>query len=372
MEVYARDLMSVMNAWAPPELAESWDHPGLQVGDPEQTVRRVLTALDVTRENVSYAKNHHIDMIISHHPFLFRGVKTIDLQTEKGKILQDLIVHGICAFAAHTNLDTARGGVNDTLAAMLGLTDCTGLVPRREEKWVKLVVYVPVSYGDRMRNALASAGAGVIGAYSGCSFTVSGIGRFLPGKGTHPFIGKEGRWEETEEERIETILPDDLVADALSAMRAAHPYEEPAYDLYELKNPGQWNMMGRVGNWPYPMTARDAAVYIKKKLGIPAVKMAGPPDKFVRRAAVLGGAGIEFAKAAQQAGADLYLTGDVKYHEAQEAAALGLVVVDGGHFYTERGIISTIARRLKKVKAERQWDVQIIEDPTAQDVFLVL
>lgn len=370
MEVYARDLMALMDEWAPPRLAESWDHPGLQAGDPDQPVRKVLTALDVTRANTAWAKAHGVDMIISHHPFLFKGMKTIDLRTEKGKILSDLLTARICTFAAHTNLDTARGGVNDVLAAALGLTGSTGLVPVMEDKMAVITVYVPPSHGEAVRRAMAEAGAGVMGAYSGCSFTSCGTGRFLPGDGAHPFLGEAGHEEAAKEERIETFCHVSEVKAVLAAVRAVHPYEETVCHVHSLDGTGRLEMMGRVGFLPHPMPAWDAAEYIREKLGIPVIKLAGPADHIVQKVAVLGGAGIEFAPLAKAAGADLYLTGDVKYHEAQDAAALGLLVMDGGHFYTERVIIREIARRIRMKAASSGWDLEVIEDPSAADIFM--
>lgn len=370
MEVYGRDLMALMDAWAPQSLAESWDHPGLQAGNPDKSVRKVMAALDVTKENAAYAAAHHVDMIISHHPFLFKGLKTVDLRTEKGQILAELLCHGILAFAAHTNLDTAEGGVNDRLAAAIGLTGCEGLVPVKEEALEKIVVYVPASHSAAVRQSMEEAGAGIIGAYRGCSFSAAGIGRFTPERGAHPFLGKAGTEEAAEEERIETCCYAGETERILAAVRRVHPYEEPVCDVYPLARGGRWDRMGRTGYLEKEMDPWEAAQYIKEKLGLPVIKLAGPTDHPVRKVAVLGGAGIEFAALAKKAGADLYLTGDVKYHEAQDAAAMGLLVMDGGHFYTERVIIPEIARRIREKAEAAQWDLEVIEDPAASDIFM--
>lgn len=372
MDIRAKDIMQLMDVWAPPSLAESWDHPGLQAGDPEQPVHALLVSLDLTRANLDYALAHGIDMIVSHHPFLFRGMKTIDLRTEKGRMLADLLSHSICAFAAHTNLDTAREGVNDALAEALGLRNCTGLVPVHQKKMYKLVIYVPASHAEAVRQAAAEAGAGVMGAYTHCSFSSDGIGRFRPGSSAHPFLGKEGVEEEAEEVRIETFLEEDRLEAVEAAVRAAHPYETPVLDLYELTGQGAWDMMGRVGDLPRPMSGRDVVLYIRDRLGMPVIRCAGDLEKTVRRAAVLGGAGAEFRGLARKAGADLYLTGDVKYHEAQEAAAMGLLLIDGGHFHTEKVIIPRIASKIRQAAEEKGWDLSVIEDPAAEDIFTYL
>lgn len=372
MEIRAKDIMQLMDAWAPPALAESWDHPGLQAGDPEQPVHALLVSLDLTRANLDYALSHGIDMIVSHHPFLFKGMKTIDLRTEKGRMLADLLSHSICAFAAHTNLDTAQEGVNDALAEALGLRNCTGLVPVHQKKTYKLVVYVPASHADAVRRAAVEAGAGAVGAYTHCSFSSTGTGRFLPGTEAHPFLGRAGQEETAEEVRIETFLGEDQIEAVEAAIRAVHPYETPVWDLYELAGGGPWDMMGRVGDLPRPMSGQEAVLYIRDRLGMPVIRCAGDREKTVRRAAVLGGAGAEFMGLARKAGADLYLTGDVKYHEAQEAAAMGLLLVDGGHFHTEKVIIPRMASKIRQAAAEKGWDLTVVEDPAAEDVFSYL
>lgn len=369
MEIRAKDIMKLMDEWAPPSLAESWDHPGLQAGDPEQPVHTMLAALDLTRANLDYAMAHGIEMIVTHHPFLFKGMKTIDLRTQKGQMLADLLSHRICAFAAHTNLDTADGGVNDALAEALGLTHCTGLVPVHQKKRYKIAVYVPVSYEEAVRQAAADAGAGVMGAYRRCSFSCRGTGRFLPGDGAAPFLGEAGREEAAEEVRLETFCTEDEVAPVRAAILRAHPYETAVCDVYELAGGAGWDKMGRVGDLPRPMSGEEAALYVKEKLGLVTAKCAGPMKGTVRRAAVLGGAGAEFMGLAKAAGADLYVTGDVKYHEGQEAEALGLLVIDGGHFHTEKVIVPRIASRIRKAAAERGWDLAVMEDPAPTDVF---
>lgn len=369
MDVQAKDLMALMDTWAPPSLAESWDHPGLQAGDPESRVTKVLVSLDVTKENVRWAADHGCEMIISHHPFLFRPLKEVDLSTEKGRILRTLLTCGITAFAAHTNLDSADGGVNDALADALALQNRRGLVPVKEDPLCKVAVFVPESHGEAVRKAMAEAGAGRIGAYRGCSFTVSGMGRFLPDVGAHPYIGQAGKAEETSESRIETVVPESLVPAVIAAAKKVHPYEEPAFDIYPLKNGGAFQSMGRVGELPEEMSGDEALLYVKKCLRLPALRSAGERNRPVRTVAVLGGAGAEFAPLAKKAGADLYVTGDVKYHEAQDMAAMGLLVADAGHFGTERVIIPALAKRLRKATAEKGWSVTFTEDPTAKDIF---
>jgi dinuclear metal center YbgI/SA1388 family protein len=369
MEIQAGRIIEVMNQWAPPELAESWDHPGLQIGSAKKKVRKVLVALDVTAENAAYAAEHGVDMIISHHPFLFRALQQIDTDTEKGRTAALLCAGDICVFAAHTNLDSADGGVNDVLADRLELHNRRGLIPVCSRELCKLAVYAPEESAETIRHALDASGAGAAGQYSGCSFSMKGEGRFTPQEGAHPFIGAVRRPETVREVKIETILPESLVSKAVEAMLRVHPYEEPAYDIYRLKNQGRRWSMGRIGEWEKPLPGPQALAYVRSRLGLSVLRCSGCTDRMVSTVAVLGGAGAEFAEAARKAGADLYVTGDVKYHEAQEAASSGLLLADGGHFGTEKWIIPAMAARLSKEGEKRGWDVRFEEDPTAADIF---
>ena len=372
MPVQVKDIIDLMDAWAPRRLAEKWDNPGLQVGNRAADVRRVLVSLDLTLANIRWAAAHDVQMIVSHHPFFFHGLKCLDTETERGQMIAALLASGITAFAAHTNLDTAQGGVNDALAEALGLSDCAGLVPVTEEALCKLIVYVPKSHADAVREALKASGAGFIGAYSGCSFVASGTGYFTAEEGTHPFLGTVGAEEAAEEVRIETCAYEGNLPAVVAAMLAVHPYEEPVYDVIRLAQSGKKEMMGRVGFLSKEMSGAEAVSYIKEKLGMPVIRFAGDEKKRVRRVAVLGGAGAEFADLAQKAGADLYLTGDVRYHEAQEAAGKGLILVDGGHFYTERVIVPKLAARLRETATEKGWTLDVVEDPVAADSFSYL
>ena len=215
---------------------------------------------------------------------------------------------------------------------------------------------------------MADAGAGYIGNYSDCSFTAKGEGRFKAHEGTHPFIGEIGKVERVAEERIETIVPESKLHQTVQAMVAAHPYEEPAYDIYPLKNAGHPFMMGRVGTWPTPEPARDVLKKIKTLLHRDALSYAGDPDVTVHRVALLGGGGAGFIKLAKEAGAQLYLTGDVKYHDAQEAIRQGIVVADGGHFGTEFPVVADLCQRLEEAAAKNQWNITCETDPTSKDM----
>ena len=209
--VTMKDIAGAIERHAPVSLQESWDNCGLQVGSMSGTVCRVLTALDVTAEVVAEAIEKRVQCIVSHHPMIFKGLKSINLGTMQGKMIGDLLQHGIHVYSAHTNLDVARGGLNDEVANRLGLQSIKGLVETGRESAYKVAVYVPTSHSEAVRQAMGDAGAGHIGEYSHCSFSVTGEGRFLPLEGTNPYIGRVGTVEMVQEERVETVVPKKLL-----------------------------------------------------------------------------------------------------------------------------------------------------------------
>ena len=223
MSVTVGEIVKVLNTWAPLELKESWDNPGLLIGNPDEPVDKVLVTLDVMMDTVDYAVEQGVKLIVSHHPVIFDGLKSLRTDTYNGAMYQKLLAHHIAVYSAHTNLDSADGGVNDVLANLLGLTDIEGLVPVSEDKLYKIAVYVPESHGDALRKALADSGAGYIGNYSDCSFTTKGEGRFKAHEGANPFIGTVGKVETAAEERIETIVPERGLKKVLQAMIALIP-----------------------------------------------------------------------------------------------------------------------------------------------------
>ena len=345
MEIYVKDIMQLMEDWAPSSLAESWDHPGLQVGNPNQPVHKILVALDMTELNISYAIDHGVDMVISHHPFLFKPIHDIDLSTCKGRMIENLIRHRITSFAAHTNLDSAVQGVNDALAEKLGLQECKGFVPVMTYSSYKFTLYITAAHAKLLKKKLDS----------------------LRGKDIESYYVVDDADDFTENIRVEFRVPGQLVKrveDMISSLD-----KSAKYDVYKLVNHGYKETMGRIGRLPFPMSVEKALSYIKNKLEVPVLRYAGNKDCLVEKIAILGGAGAEFAGVAKSIGADLYLTGDLKYHEAQDAAMNGLVIADGGHFYTERVIIPYLAKRLRDEFKTRGWNVGVLEDVRAKDIF---
>ena len=371
MSVKCQVIIDAMERLAPKYLAENWDNVGLLVGSPTQQVTKLLITLDVTQAVVDQAVHDGIDMIVTHHPILFKAVQHIRTDLPQGKILASLLKENIAVYAAHTNLDIANGGVNDILASKLNLQDIQPLTISYTEKMYKLVVFVPNTHMEVLRKAISEAGAGHVGNYSHCSFVANGIGSFLPLNGAQPFIGKKGVVEYVEEARLETIIPEKISRRVLKAMLKVHPYEEVAYDLYELINSPRSAGIGRVGKLMAPMLLRDFIPQVKMALGIEYVSVAGPGDKIVKKVAVCGGSGAGFIHKAAFAGADVLLTGDVKYHEAQDALAAGIAVIDGGHFATEQPVVPFLAEYLTICGAKDKWDVNISVDTVNKDVFSV-
>jgi dinuclear metal center YbgI/SA1388 family protein len=363
--------MDAMDKLAPRNLAEDWDNVGLLVGSPAQTVNKILITLDITKAVVDRAVKDGIDLIIAHHPVIFKSISAIRTDLPQGQILASLLKANIAVYASHTNLDIASGGVNDVLAAALRLCEIEPLAISSTEKLYKLVVFVPETHMKIVEEAIMTAGAGHIGNYSRCSFTTDGIGSFLPLEGSNPFIGNTGKLESVKEIRLETIMPEKICKSVIKAMLKVHPYEEAAYDIYQLMNSGKRLGLGRIGKLATPMLLADFARQVKTALGIQSVNVVGVCDTLVRKVAVCGGAGASLLHKAAFAGADVLVTGDVKYHEGQEATAIGMAMIDAGHFATEQPVLSYVEKYLSKCAIDGKWLLDINIDQVNKDVFQI-
>ena len=300
-------------------------------------------------------------------------VKKLRTDLPLGHLLQRLLAGNIAVYAAHTNLDIAEGGVNDVLAERIGCVDLEPFDITEQEELIKLAVYVPADYEENVRMAITKAGAGCIGRYSCCTFRVQGKGTFLPLEGTNPFIGQQDRLETVDEVRIETILPARMESRVVKAMLKAHPYEEAAYDLYPLKNRGRLESLGRIGHLPQPLTPEAFAERVRDGLGAEYVRLVKAGDKHIEKVALCSGSGAEFIAKAAFMGADAYVTGDVKYHDAQRAVEAGMHVIDAGHFPTEFPIVAHLADRLRaELKEVRCTSVPVLADQAARDFFTVI
>lgn len=360
-EAKVRDIMAVMEDIAPAHLAESWDKPGLAVGNPDCTVKKVLVALDVTKEVIEEAIKKKADMIVTHHPFLlFRKLESITADTPLGKKIYDLISHNIAAFSAHTNLDIAKGGTNDVLADLIGLTDVTLLEETFAEELEKLVVYVPVTHKEQVRDAMCKAGAGCIGNYAHCTFGTDGEGTFLPLEGTNPYLGQQGTLERAKEVRLETVVPVSKVQQVLAAMQEAHPYEEVAYDRFLLRQKGKTEGIGRIGVLENPVSFAEFAENLRKKLGLSHIRLTGEKHTMIKKVALCTGSGASLLDTAIQQEADAYLTGDMKFHEAQTAVEAGICVADVTHYASEVLIVPVLREKLEQAAIAHNWDMEVI------------
>lgn len=359
------DIFRIMEEWAPLHLAYEWDRVGLQVGAANRSVKRVMITLDVLESVVDEAIENNVDLIIAHHPLLFKPIEQLDVTTPKGKVLQKLIKHDITVYAAHTNLDIANDGVNDILCDVLGITDRKNLVNFYTEKLFKIVIYVPHSHAEVVRNALSEAGAGHIGNYSHCTFQSRGEGTFKPLEGTNPYIGSKNKLEIVQEMKIESVIKEKNLSQAIDAMVAAHPYEEAAYDIYPLKNKGATYGLGRVGGLDQKIKVKDLVEHVKSALDLSHVRVTGNLNKNVEKIAVLGGSGEKYIHQVKKSGADVYITGDMSFHVAQDAEQMGLTVIDAGH-YIEQAMKNVTKNYLQNQFKENELDVivsQMNTDP---------
>jgi dinuclear metal center YbgI/SA1388 family protein len=325
------DVVTHFESWCPPTLAYEWDNIGLQVGELHQEVRGVLTTLDVTEAVVDEAIHLGANLIIAHHPLLFAAPKKIDTSAPKGRVIKKLMQHEITVYAAHTNLDIVEGGVNDLMADALDLKDVRVFLPEGYNSYKKVVVFVPASHEQVVKDALHTNGAGNMGNYEKVSFVSQGSSYFQPNTEAQPFIGEAGKLEKVEEVRMEVLVPSKHVNQAVKAMVAAHPYEEVAYDIFANEKKGKPFGLGRVGKLPAPTTLKDLAALVKQQYNVPHVRFAGDATATVETVAILGGSGRDYVDQALQQ-ADVYITGDLTFHETQDAVEAGLQLIDPGHY----------------------------------------
>jgi dinuclear metal center YbgI/SA1388 family protein len=361
------EIVAAIDEIAPPELAEAGDPIGRQMGPADADVERVLVALDVTPDVAREAVELGADLMISHHPLIYRPLDSLDPAAPLGRSLALMLEEGIALYVAHTNLDAAVGcGVNAVLAELLGLAGARPIEPARLERR-KIVVFVPEDDLEAVRTAMAAAGAGSIGNYRECSFRAAGAGSFRPVAGAGPAIGEVGSYKETPEWRLEMVaLPADVDA-IVRAMKSAHSYDEAAYDVYPLEATSGAAGMGRYGTLSAETTVAGMAELVAERLGVAPARIVGSRERRVSNVAVCGGAGSSLIPKVAAMGMDLYVTGDVTYHAAQEAAARGLAVIDAGHRETELPVVE----RLAGVLDERLGAVEVLTSEVDANPYIV-
>ncbi|MDP9431379.1 MAG: Nif3-like dinuclear metal center hexameric protein [Actinomycetota bacterium] len=363
-------VLSVMDGRYPPSSAESWDAVGLVCGEPQAVVRRVLFAVDPVQAVADEAVTRSADLLITHHPLLLRPVHAVAATTAKGRLLSGLIRAETALFVAHTNADSASPGVSDALANLLGLRDLVPLQAGAVDPLDKLVTFVPTGDAEQVIDALAAAGAGAIGNYQRCAWTAPGTGTFLPVSGARPAIGRLGEVESVAEVRVEMVLRRALRAAVVRTLREAHPYEEPAFDLFELASlPGPLGL-GRVGRLPAALPLSEFAALAAARLPrtAAALRVAGDLGRAISTVAVCGGAGDSLLSAAAAAGADAFLTADLRHHPASEhLESGGPALVDASHWATEWPWLSQAATLLQQDLAAIGTTVEVMVSSIVTD-----
>ncbi|ALC06411.1 UPF0135-like protein [Corynebacterium deserti GIMN1.010] len=340
-EMTVGDIRSILDDAYPPALAESWDKVGLICGDPQDSVSKIALALDCTQEVAERAVEMGVDMLIIHHPLLLRGVTSVAADQPKGKVIHTLIRGGVALFAAHTNADSARPGVNDRLAELVGITAGRPISPRFVGAMDKWGVHVLPKDAATLKTKLFDAGAGAIGEYRECAFEIEGTGQFRPLEGANPTEGSVDKLFKDAELRIEFVAPRNLRARLTSVLRSTHPYEEPAFDIVEMQSGESLDTatgLGRVGELPEPMTLRDFVQQVANNLPATAwgVRATGDPEQKVQRVAVSSGSGDSFLNDVIKLGVDVYVTSDLRHHPVDEYLRDGgPAVIDTAHWASE-------------------------------------
>lgn len=343
-------IAEVVNGIADLRLAQDWDNVGLLVGDLNKNIKNVLVTIDVTKAVVEEAKKLKADMILSYHPVIWDGLKKL---TRDGgsEVVYELVKSGICVYSIHTAYDVAAGGVNDQLAEIMGIVEPAAIGDYVDDPigpGYKLVTFVPVDSVNKVADAIHKAGAGWIGNYSHCSFRTEGVGTFKPLEGSNPTIGSQGELERVDEMKIESVVAANRIEAVVDALRKAHPYEEPAFDVFRHWDVEKKMGLGRIGKIAKPTSLTTIIENIKKITGAKAVGVVGKEKRTVRKAAVCAGSCGKIVNNVIAAGCDVYLTGEMKHHDALAAGEAGLTCLCLSHTVSERFALKKLVKQLQK------------------------
>lgn len=346
MEFKVKDVIDAITAEASLSFQESYDNSGLLIGDSEMKVSKVLITVDITKEVIQEAINKRCEMIVSHHPLIFHGLKRLSPSNPIAAMAMDAIKNNIAVAAMHTNLDNYGKGISYKLSEKLQLTDLKVLSPMKNNL-LKLVVFCPVSHVDIVRKAMMEAGAGCIGNYDFCTFNASGKGTFRANEGANPFVGEKNMIHFEDEIRIETVLPMHKLSSVVQAMLQNHPYEEVAYDVYRIENDYSCAGAGMMGVLKEEMDEEKFMKHIQNQLNIPCLCHSALLGKKIKKVAVCGGSGAFLIHEAMKKGADVYVTSDIKYHDYFEADGK-ILLINAGHFETEQFAKEIMADIIRK------------------------
>jgi len=329
-----QELCSYLDSEVPLSFQENYDNSGLQIGLPEKEISSAMITLDITEAVMDEAISLKCDLIISHHPLIFTGIKKITDRTFTERIILKAVKNDIAVYSSHTNLDIFKNGVSRKMAEKLNLKKISVLSPL-ENKLLKLVTYIPVSYLNKVKDAMFEAGAGVVGNYDQCGFSVAGTGSFRGNEKAHPFVGEAGKVHFENEIRFETVLYSHLRDNVIKALLSAHPYEEVAYDIYNIENKSIESGLGCIGEFDSPVAETDFLKLLTSVFDAKGVRYSKPTGKSVTKVALCGGSGASLLKEAIVSGADAFVTADVKYHNFFDAENK-ILLVDTGHFESEK------------------------------------
>lgn len=345
--MYSGDIIKFIEEWAPPGVAWDRDNVGLQVGSKKEKIKNIFLCLELTKPALNEAVKKNCNFILTHHPFIFNPIKNLNTDNDtKAQIIAELLKKKITLFSAHTNLDFTKDGVSFQLAKKLGLKDIEFLV-NQESNQYKVVVFVPEKATERLAENIFKAGGGIIGDYGKCSFMISGTGTFEGSENTNPAVGKKLNFEKAEEIRLEILTDKWKLSKVIDAIKKNHPYEEPAFDVYPLKNKNVNYGFGTIGYLATPLSVIKFLELVSKKLNVSSINYNRGKHRTITKVAVCGGSGSDLIKAAEQSGADAFVTADVKYHSFQDAEGK-IMVVDAGHYETEILVLDEVKNRLEK------------------------
>lgn len=339
------DVLGKINLFSPFFLQENFDNSGLQFGDPDEEVTKIVVALDLTKEVVDETIKNKANLLITHHPAFLNPIKQIT--SKEYPVLLFALRNKLNMISAHTNFDLSKDGLNDYFGKIIGIKKKKPII-KSKEKTYKFATYVPIQFEEKVRKAIFEAGAGRIGNYSETSFNFNGTGTYKPLDGARPFIGKKGKREEVEEVKIETLVRERDLQNVLNAMKKTHPYEEPAFDIYEIlleTNEG----IGLLGVIEKEMQINDFIEHIKKKIGLKQARLIKGGTNKIKKVALCTGSGGSLIEEVNKQSADLFITGDINYHQALHSREIGLNIIDIEHFYTEKFFIEALTERLVKV-----------------------
>jgi dinuclear metal center YbgI/SA1388 family protein len=345
------EIIKILESWAPPEISWEKDNPGLQVGSEENTVKNILLSLEVNMDVIDESIGKDCNLIITHHPLIFHPIKKIDLHKDKNSLLiEKLIKNDLTLYSAHTNLDFTKNGVSFQLAKILGLNNLDFLLNLRSNQF-KISVFVPENKIEEVAQAVFNAGGGVVGEYENCSFRTEGTGTFFGSDESNPAVGVKGKLQKVKEIKLEVLVNSWKINEVIFAMLNAHPYEEPAYDIYPLKNKNVNYGMGVIGEYERPFRVNEFLKHISEKLGTGSLRYTKGKNDFIKKVAVCGGSGSELLIEAVHSGADAFVTADVKYHTFLDARGK-ILLVDAGHYETEIHVLNEIENELNKVSQD--------------------